>query len=297
MPKVPARLPDSVFFLFADIKSAPIGTGFIVARHSKNFFGSNAEHYYAVSNYHVVKEAGALGSNIRLNTNNLGSRFLEFKPDDWIHQMAGDDLAVIDITDQLEDQDRFWAVGEHLFFNEFRLKASAVTLGENAFMIGLLVGRGGEQQNIPHARFGNLAGLATEEQLVKQPTGLLKASHLVDMRSRTGFSGSPVFIYRTHYDHLDRVASGHGGFHLSEDPFLDMFLGLLGVHCGQIPEEIPAREMKGQAHLTLAMPSSITIVVPAWRITELLNDPRLEEQRTAREQRWASDQTRVKLSD
>jgi hypothetical protein len=295
LPKVPARLPDSVFFLFADVNGAPKGTGFIVSRHSKNFFGSNAEHYYAVTNYHVAKESG--GSNIRLNTGDLSSRFLQFDPNDWIHQMAGDDLAVIDITDQLEDQQSFWAIGEYLFFDQFRLKQSEVTLGENAFMVGLLVDRAGERQNVPHARFGNLAGLASEDQPVEQPTGLLKPSHLVDMRSRTGFSGSPVFIYRTHFDHLDRVASGHGGVHFSEEPLLDTFLGLLGVHCGQIPEEIPARDLTGQTRLTLAMPSSVTIVVPAWRITELLNHPALEEQRIAREQRWAHDQSRVKLSD
>src|SRR5258705_5370942 len=93
------------------------------------------------------------------------------------------------------------------------------------------------------------------------------------------------------------MARGHGGVQFSEDPLLDTFLGLLGVHCGQIPEEIPADEVSGRSRsrITLTMPSSITIVVPAWRITELLNDPRLEKQRMAREQGWATDGSRVKL--
>jgi hypothetical protein len=53
------------------------------------------------------------------------------------------------------------------------------------------------------------------------------------MHSRTGYSGSPVFVYRTSNTNLDaifkdRVEAGSPG---------DIFIYLLGIHCGQFPED------------------------------------------------------------
>src|ERR1700730_10815269 len=47
------------------------------------------------------------------------------------------------------------------------------------------------------ARFGNISLLASDDAPIEQPNQQRRPSHIFDMRSRPGFSGSPVFVYRT----------------------------------------------------------------------------------------------------
>lgn len=67
---------------------------------------------------------------------------------------------------------------------------------------------------------------------------------------------------------------------------------LLGVHCGQYPEQVQARKIKkatGEAaddivrdRDNLKIPSSMAVVVPAWEIVNLLNQPFFTEIRRRR---------------
>lgn len=285
MSKIPDEFPKSVFFLFSDENTEPLGTGFIVERAASAIF---RQHYYAVSNFHVVKD-GPKASIIRLNNADSTSRFLKYSSDDWIHVPSGDDLVAIDITDEFDQTNRnVAAIHESYFLKPFDVEARGINPGENAFMIGLLVDHGGKSRNIPAARFGNLTQLATSENPILQPTGFASASHLVDMRSRTGFSGSPVFAYRTQMDHLDRVLRGHEGSHFSSNSSSDAFVSLLGVHCGQLNEPLLATDRQSNRY-TFSLPSSVTIVVPAWRISELLDRPEFQYLRDQRERQWDAD--------
>lgn len=130
--------------------------------------------------------------------------------------------------------------------------------------------------------------------------GTEQPAHLVDMRSRGGFSGSPVFIYRVPTSDLSRPSqhklrdenpTGYmiGG---TQTTRRNWFVGLLGIHCGQFwePMEVrkggPATERRGDPILEgdrLFVQGGMTIVAPAWRISDLLNSEAFETMRSERE--------------
>jgi hypothetical protein len=68
-------------------------------------------------------------------------------------------------------------------------------IGEDGFMLGLFADVPGKTRNLIAARFRN--AFSYDDTPVKQPNANLRPAHIFDTRSRPGFSGSPVFIYRT----------------------------------------------------------------------------------------------------
>jgi hypothetical protein len=143
--------------------------------------------------------------------------------------------------------------------------------GDEIFMIGRFISHDGRKKNHPSTRFGNLSMVVAP---IKHPDGGEEESFAVDMRSISGYSGSPVFIYWQ-----------FGGGHLSgiNRTFDKSFLGLLGVDWGHIPMRLPAIDDKTGEPLPeksyVKSHTSMAGVVPAWRLRELLNGRRFKEQR------------------
>ncbi|HEX4861336.1 MAG TPA: hypothetical protein VFV07_08870, partial [Rhizomicrobium sp.] len=94
-----------------------------------------------------------------------------------------------------------------------------------------------------------------------------------DMHSRSGYSGSPVFAFRTLGADLTGRMMEIGPDH--------QFVKFLGVHVGQFPElwELKTKEMSENAMIRNADAayvrgmSGMTVVAPAWSLVELLNMP------------------------
>lgn len=286
MPRIPDEIIRSVFFVFREGAPEPCGSGFLVRRPDKRFFGSG--HVYGVSNIHVTNADKAPGSVIRLNTTNGQSRLLRLTPDDWKFIQNADDVSATELTDALAAPDEFDCIGEHEFLTEDALEISRIGPGDDAFMVGLYVNQPAGVRNDPNARFGNISRLASDDLPVLQGHGLRQPSHVVDMRSRTGFSGSPVFAYRSQTPNLQRLRAGHDGTHISLERRRDAFVGLLGIHSGQFQEEIIADGKPGMRE-RLYIPSSMTIVVPARKITELLDLQTFESVRKERQVRWEKE--------
>jgi hypothetical protein len=117
-------------------------------------------------------------------------------------------------------------------------------------------------------------------------------AHLVDTRSRTGFSGSPVFVYRNPTSDLrslwNKIPNLDSGYHFNQQG--NILFALLGVHCGQFWESVDIKKAKNRKSKQamgdpilegdeLQIQGGMTIVIPAWRITELLENPELAEKR------------------
>jgi hypothetical protein len=191
-----------VVFLFGlnhdgAIRKMPGGTGFLVGYYSRDL--PHLWHIYAVSNQHVVTES----PYIRLNTKSGTARFLEYNPDQWSFSET-DDLAIIDVTDDLDfDLENLTWTDDIMWVNELDLLkyeegASRAYVGDDTIMIGLFADRlGGGNINLPVARFGNLAAFADDNVPVSVGIGdrFRRPAFLNDMRSRTGFSGSPVWAW------------------------------------------------------------------------------------------------------
>jgi hypothetical protein len=189
MPRIQQELVKSVFYLYRDNYSATagldaVGTGFIVAI-VENFI----PHYYGVSNKHVVCSRG--GSIARLNSRD-GRAIFEFGPEDWEIHGGGDDIAAVPLA--LDPQQH--EVSAIPFEILMRRGEAIVGVGDDVFMLGLFADHEDRQRNNPMARFGNISMLASPDAPVKI-RGQEHECHIVDMHSRSGFSGSPVFVYRT----------------------------------------------------------------------------------------------------
>ena len=119
----------------------------------------------------------------------------------------------------------------------------------------------------------------------------------MDTRSRTGVSGSPVFVYRTGGGDLTGILYGWkrktenvDSVIWGSEPF-DTFWGLLGIHCGQFWDSIEVRKAKTKERVgdpiaegdELEIQSGMTIVIPAWRIKEFLDSDEFEMARQKRD--------------
>src|SRR4029077_6866204 len=116
----------------------------------------------------------------------------------WKFFAQSDDVAVADITDAIHiNEDEISCLMESMFITPEVLKKFSIMGGTDTFMCGLFYSHPGEDdRNVPAFRFGNVSLLANEKAPVEiEETGGLCASHLVDTRSRSGFSGSPVIAY------------------------------------------------------------------------------------------------------
>jgi hypothetical protein len=280
MPRLNDRFKHMAFFLYAknpDPKKGPIGplgTGFFVGLEGSG--GWYLTHTYAVTCKHVAVKSGA--SILRINTKDGGHRFIELEPHEWEFIRGGDDACAIDVTDRLTEQDEYSVVLPSMIATKDFIANDYVEIGEDGFMLGLFADHSGTKQNLIAARFGNLSLLAHDDEPIEQPHRIKRPSHIFDMRSRPGFSGSPVFVYRTPAGDLRAAAErgrdksfersrrregrysfvGPGGdfggelvdrsyMFDAQDDWYDRentFLMLLGLHAGQYPEQVEARKVR-----------------------------------------------------
>lgn len=101
------------------------------------------------------------------------------------------------------------------------------------------------------------------------------------MRSRGGFSGSPVLVYQTIFSDLENI----NGDLMQVDLMDPSFLRLLGVHCSQYAEPVKVTRLREgvgdpiREGDRLSIPSSMTVIVPAHQISRLLDAAIFERQR------------------
>lgn len=260
VPRIADKLLDGVAFQFrtADEARARIklgGSSFLVGRSladSETIFGRVKSIPYLVSNRHVVHDSGA--SVVSINRRDGGEPdILDLGPNDWHAHPAGDDLAVACPWPRLNtDVHKISHIREADFITPEIIEEYDLGVGDEVFMVGRFVNLQGRRINRPAARFGNIS-MMLEDILVSDSLGArVQNSFAVEMRSRTGFSGSPVCVYRTIATVLTDVPAGK-----------HEYWGLLGVNWGHILDEDGENTW-------------LNGVVPAWKISELLDVPPLQ---------------------
>ncbi len=298
MPSIPPHVIHSVFYLYRTVEDAeagkdPGGTGFIVSFLGHLHRGGDPVPMFGVTNWHVACSSGY--SVIRLNKRDGGIDVLEFGPEDWEFLPGKYDVAVVPLTLHGEVH-AFASISTHSFVESPRgWGRETISVGDDAFMMGLFVDHDGLTTNIPSARFGNVSMLPSKKATVQQPTGYMGESYIVDMHSRTGFSGSPVFAYRTFGSDLSNLfgesvgeielhqveADRHNRIKARNGRIkVNTMFKFLGIYWGQFPE---MWELKNKSQLQesrknhLVMDggyvegmSGMTCVIPAWEIMEVL---------------------------
>jgi hypothetical protein len=315
MPRLRKRFPEAVFFLHGKNPKTgklgpPCGTGVFV-----NFIDDTGLlcGCYAVTAAHVAKGGYPI---IRLNTKDGKSRPLELDADvDWV-SAAWDDIAVADVTERFSELDKVSAIPSIDLLKQVWIEHYDIGVGEDGFMLGLFTSQAGENRNMIAARFGNVSLLAAEDEPIRHKAegfqSFTTPCHVFDLHSRPGFSGSPVFVYRTpdaDIRDLDSVqaksvyvtdrGTGHRNtrsmYIVPDDDGQNSFLRMLGIHVGQFHEKLRLKKVTPtsvevddtalQSGDAVRFPGSMTIVVPAWQVLKLIEEN--ETLRNLRHARWS----------
>src|SRR5262249_18623576 len=242
---------------------------------------------YAVTNRHLIDKGYRF---LRLNTRENRLHIVPSEPETWRFHTDGDDVAVLSL-----DLDwvalRWFTIGTENFISREIMREYRLGPGDEVFLIGRMVTVEGRQRNTPVARFGNLSMMAHADEPIRRADGGEQESFIVECRSLSGFSGSPVFVATTqHYlaDELPRVLeSGEpvptpdpeaGGIRVTRVGLSGTFgPWLLGIDWGHVPLWRPVYErgpLLNERHKTedfeVDANTGMAYVLPAWRILELL---------------------------
>jgi hypothetical protein len=134
--------------------------------------------------------------------------------------------------------------------------------GDEVFMVGRFGTHEGRQRNTPVVRFGNISMMPWEP--VMHPRGYTVESYLVETRSLSGFSGSPVFVYHTpHTPYPNNYPNREQG------------TWLLGVDWGHLPihEKVRWKDDRSLVDENWIVDSNSgqMAVAPVWKLQELLD--------------------------
>jgi hypothetical protein len=290
MPRVPSLVCNAAFYLYPSVKDAKAGgnfggTGFLIAVPSKRHAKYGRAHIYAVTNWHVAVQGSPV---IRLNSKSGAPDILDFDADQWFFDGVHD-IAVLPL--QIDpDLHSTTVLYSNMLVTERQIKDARIGPGDDVFMIGRFMDHDGGQSNRPALRFGNIAMDPTP---IQQDNGVRADAYCIDLHSRSGYSGSPVFVYRTPHSDLEPPPIQRtSNFGLPIQPSSGVFFLLLGIHFAQFPEmwEVTSRgklrnksDSRREPLLTdgkyIKGLSGMTCVLPAWTIRKVLNIPLLREMR------------------
>lgn len=286
MPKIPLEVLDSVVYLYPTREAARAGkgiggTGFLLSKPLDDSAAADSPAaLYVVTNAHVIYVGQA--KFVRLNTHDGFTDVIE--PLHWFRHPDGDDLAVAPIGLSAEHH-RFAAipVSECLsgpddtvtrVLDEPGSPTVALGPGDDVFFVGRFIRHDGVQQNQPTARFGHLALMLTSVLL---ESGIKQEGFLVEGRSLSGYSGSPVFVYRMPY-----------GAVIGDGELQDIRQHkLLGVDCAHLKDFRPVLLSDKKAEATdenggpmyVEQNSGMVAVIPSWKLLELLDSEELTQMR------------------
>ena len=229
MPRIPPKLLDNVIYLYktradAEACSDIGGTGFIVSLPAVK---SGREFRYFVTNWHVAVRDGF--SVVRVDKIDGATDYFEYNSVDW-HFLPKFDIAVVPVVIS-GSMHKVVVLPQDIFLTLERKNHEKIGPGDDVFMVGRFIAHQLLDQSVTAVRFGHIS---MDPAPVLQSNGIHADTYCIDLRSRSGYSGSPVFVYRTPGYDLEE-ALGIGG----EAKFLmsgTNHLSLLGIHWGQFPE-------------------------------------------------------------
>lgn len=281
MPRIEQRIIGTSLYMYRTAQDAYQGSqrgggsGVLVAQPCE--FSESKMHLYAVTNAHVVDDGGVVA---RASTRSGGTKVFDQSPVDWQVHSGRDDVAVswLGTVPTDEDQELHW-VPRAWLASEADLGLVAqrtdrpwasgpVVAGEETFSVARFIGYDGVELNQPIVRFGNLSSPSVIPIAQPFPRRREQESLLVEARSLAGYSGAPVFAYRTE-TYFD------GGV-----PPVDTAL-LLGIGWGHLKhpkdenDEYDVGVEKPGQPTPNRYNAGIMAVVPAWKLADLLDDPKV----------------------
>ncbi len=285
MPRLQQEWLDSIVFLYTSREEAeagePIGaTAFIVSVGPDDptipeVYG----HHYVVTNRHCLEPRRDLVG--RVNLHGQGIDVVELPFEAWRPHPNNDDVTVAPLDVQVPAW-RYASVNRGMLLSRDKLRLYDFGPGDEAFFIGRYVDLDGESYNVPVVRSGIVSAYPAEP-IFNAERNHAQESVLVEARSLSGFSGSPVFV--TYSAVIEK--SREGGIdsmpfvrHRDESP-----VALLGIDWGHHAWHEHVRRGNDVLVDTVRTNSGMMKVVPAWKLLDILDlDERLVMLRKEREQ-------------
>jgi hypothetical protein len=208
MPPIPPYyLQCSVYFYASEVDAEAGehsgGSGFLVNVPVEGHEGWGSS--YAVTNKHVL-DNGALV--LRLNQTQGGTRVISTERDEWFDHPHRYDVSVRSL-DLAGEQLEYSSISTSEFITQELVGDYRIYPGDETFLVGRLITPWGQQRNSPAVRFGNISMMAHAADPVRGYEGIEQEAFLVECRSLSGFSGSPVFASTTRTynanDHLPKA--------------------------------------------------------------------------------------------
>jgi hypothetical protein len=259
MPRIADLVLECSVYLYTSPKNACFGkpddgaSGFLVSIPAKR--ENLPPHIYVVTNNHVIEDHDI---TVRFRAGVSCKRILKLTSA-W-HQADDDDLAV----NLLAGHERLSKTCHHipldLFVSESLIDQLDIGIGDEVFMVGRLIRNEEEPENSPIVRFGHIAS----------PLSCLTSVWgneviLAEYRTLGKASGSPVFLEISQRQ---------------RDLFADQSQGrenlLLGVNRGSTRYKMPIEGIEGA---TVSIDSSMGMIVPAWRLRQLLESVDVSRER------------------
>lgn len=289
VPLIPNEILDCAVYLYPSVDAANEGrsaggSGFLVG---VRFDGHPVASTYAVTNAHVVAQGNPV---VRLNTTEGRHEALDLPDEAWIRHPDGDDVCIAPLG--LDPSLHFRLIGLDQFMRrpsepDGRQDWDKMQVGQEVLLVGRFVNHEGRQRNLPTARFGHISALPIEP--IRTEQGILQESFLADVRSLSGYSGSPVFAYRSlPSKDLQTEEQAIGSLWTR-----GLELRFLGVDCGHLPTLAKVRDADRhtwtEPPLWAEQNSGMAVVVPAWRVRQLFEMEEVVEMRRETENAWLEE--------
>ena len=231
------------------------GTAFFVGVPSENIEG--LDYVYLVTAKHIAKRLEGKRFFIRINTMDGRSGVLMGEGTQWWYHPTDESVDVAVITFAPPPQFDYKRIQTSMFVSDEMIRDKRIGIGDEVFITGLFAQLSGSEKNLPVVRMGNISMIPSEP--IPTSMGDIE-TYLIEARSIGGISGSPSFVRET-------TDLGIGPFYL---------LGLMHGHW-----DVPTSKTKyvEDPYFAGAINVGIAIVVPAKKILEVLNQPRLVELR------------------
>ncbi len=288
MPRIPDKTLQCVFYLYPSMASAEAGEnfggcGFLLL---VPFERAKRNHLYAVTNKHIL-DRGSL--TLRLSTDDRGLLPVESDDRKWFRHPDGDDLAILLVDFPVAFSCTAMNILETKSVTKELIQEHDIGVGEEAFSVGRFVNHDGKQMHSPVVRFGNISQMPGEP--IKQDDGFMQESYLVEGRSVGGYSGAPVFMFIPPWairPNKNQVTSAQFG------PWF------LGVNWGHLVDWKPVCDSVGrpmQHGQQVQQNTGMMGVVPAWKLIEMINHPKMKAERAIEEDRILGKGPPIAVSD
>lgn len=253
---------------------------------------------YVVTNKHVIKNPHNPHSRtpvIRMNRKDGTPECISTTEEQWICHERGDDVAVFQLNLPWEHF-KIAALGVSDFATPQIIADEDIGIGDDTAMVGRFINHEGKQKNAPSVRFGNIA-MMNSEAIHNDELGIDQESFLVETRSLPGYSGSAVLLYSpcAMNDMSERrfgkqktkpqigTVSTETSFAIKQmtarkGPYL---LGIDWCHIHRPSYVLNRDGKKIDERWYVEENTGMAGVIPAWKITEILN---CEELAVARRQ-------------